>query len=46
MNEDERIEIEEDKLMVELRPLKDQLDTIMTKYPHASYDDVCDWLKN
>ena len=40
------VDAEEEKMMVELKPLKKQLDAIMKKYPHASYDDVLDWLKS
>lgn len=35
----------EEAMMKELHPLKKQLDAIMAKYPHASYDDVLHWLK-
>ena len=45
MVEEVDVDAEEEKMMVELKPLKKQLDAIMKKYPHASYDDVLDWLK-
>lgn len=42
--EGERIAAADDEMMKELRPLKIKLDAIMKKYPHASYQDVADWL--
>jgi len=43
--EEQKIDAAEEAMMKELHPLKAQLDAIMRKYPHASYDDVLNWLK-
>lgn len=46
IREQEDWEVEEEKMMAELHPLKKQLDAIMAKYPHAEWDDVLNWLKS
>ncbi len=43
--DEEADEAAEMKMIEELKPLKKQLDDIMSRYPHASYDDVLHWLK-
>lgn len=44
-SQDELDDEAEEEMMKELILLKEQLEAIMRKYPHASYYDVTDWLK-
>lgn len=42
-NEDEA-EQAEMRMMKELEPIKEQLQALLKKYPHAMLDDILDWL--
>ena len=43
--DEDDVEAQEMALTKELGPIKDQLEKIMKKYPHAEWDDVLHWLK-
>lgn len=45
-HENDDYDAQEEAMMKELHPIKDRLEAIMKKYPHAEWDDVLDWLKS